>query len=76
MRRCFPLLLMLALAFLVPVAARAETTPTEAAAIAAANNDNTAYTLSPDKLAKAQALYRVRVALEFGGASGVSSFSS
>jgi Zn-dependent protease with chaperone function len=46
--------------------ARAETTPTEAAAIAAANNDHAAYTLTPDKLAKAQALYKVRVALDFG----------
>jgi Zn-dependent protease with chaperone function len=51
---------------LAPVAARAATTPTEAAAIAAANHDHTAYTLPPDKLAKAQALYRVRVALDFG----------
>jgi STE24 endopeptidase len=57
----------LALFALAPIAVRAETTPTEAAGIAAANNDHTAYTLAPDKLAKAQALYRVRVALEFGG---------
>ena len=46
--------------------AYAETTPTEAAAIAAANNDHTAYTLPPDKLAKAEALHRIRVALDFG----------
>jgi Zn-dependent protease with chaperone function len=64
-RRILPLLL--ALLTLAPISVSAETTPTEAAAIAAANNDHTAYTLSADKLAKAQALYRVRVALEFGG---------
>jgi STE24 endopeptidase len=58
--------LLLALVSLAPIAARAETTPTEAAAIAAANNDHTAYTLPPDKLAKAQALHRIRVALDFG----------
>jgi STE24 endopeptidase len=58
---------LLALLTLAPVVATAESTPTETAAIAAAKNDHTAYTLSPDKLAKAQALYRVRVALEFGG---------
>jgi len=65
LRNVLPLLL--ALAAFAQVGAKAETTPTEAAAIAAANNDHTAYSLSPDKLAKAQALYRVRVALEFGG---------
>jgi STE24 endopeptidase len=67
MRRCTLFLLLLSLTSLAPVATYAETTPTEAAAIASANNDHTAYTLSPDKLLKAQALYRVRVALEFGG---------
>ena len=65
MRR-FALFLLLTLVSLAPVAVHAETTPTEAAAIAAANNDHAAYSLPPDKLAKAQALYRVRVALEFG----------
>ncbi len=68
MRRYFTFLLLLILTSLAPVVTYAETTPTEAAAIAAANNDHTAYTLTPDKLAKAQALYRVRVALEFGDA--------
>jgi STE24 endopeptidase len=43
-------------------------TPTEAAAIAAANNDHTAYSLPPDKLAKAQALSRFRTFSHFGGA--------
>jgi Zn-dependent protease with chaperone function len=37
----------------LPPAASALATPTEATAIAAANNDHTAYTLPPDKLAKA-----------------------
>src|SRR5271170_7945804 len=60
-------MLVLTLVSLAPIAAHAETTPTEAAAIVAANNDLTAYALPPDKLAKAQALYRVRVALDFGG---------
>jgi STE24 endopeptidase len=65
--RLRPLLLLLALLPLVPAAVHAETTPTEAAAIAAAQNDHSAYTLPPDKLAKAEALYRVQVALGFGG---------
>ena len=59
--------LLLTLASLAPTIARSETTPTEATAIAAANNDHTAYTLSPDKLAKAEALYRVLA--ETGGAA-------
>ncbi len=62
---CF--VLFLTLVSLVPIATHAETTPTEAVAIAAANNDHSAYALPPDKLAKAQALYRLRVALDFGG---------
>ncbi len=66
MRRSTLLLLLLTLVSLAPISARAETTPTEAAAIAAANNDHTAYTLPPDKLAKAEALHRIRVALDFG----------
>ena len=53
------LVLLFTLVSLAPFAAHAETTPTEAAAIAAANNDHTAYTLPPDKLAKAQALHRI-----------------
>ncbi len=36
------------------------TTPTEAAALAAAEHDHTAYTLPPDKLAKAEALKHTR----------------
>ncbi len=66
MRLRAPGVLLLAVVSLTPFAARAETTPTEAAAIAAANNDHTAYTLPPDKLAKAEALHRIRVALDFG----------
>jgi STE24 endopeptidase len=66
MRRSTLLLLLLTLVSLAPFATYAETTPTEAAAIAAANNDHTAYTLPPDKLAKAEALHRIRVALDFG----------
>ncbi len=41
-------------------AAHAATTPTEAAALAAAHDDHTAYTLPPDKLAKAEALTTTR----------------
>jgi STE24 endopeptidase len=67
MRRRTLFFLLLTLNLLAPAGTYAETTPAEAAAIAAANNDHTAYTLTPDKLAKAEALYRVRVALEFGG---------
>jgi STE24 endopeptidase len=62
------LLLLVAMMPLAPRIAVAATTPTEAAAIASANNDHSAYILSPDKLVKAEALYRVRVAVEFGGA--------
>lgn len=47
-------------------AALASPTPTEAAAIAAANQDHTAYTLPPAKLAKSDALTKVRIALLFG----------
>jgi STE24 endopeptidase len=61
------LLVLLAFLLLAPIAARAETTPTEAAAISAAENDHSAYTLPPDKLAKAEALYQIRLVLEFGG---------
>jgi STE24 endopeptidase len=66
MPRC-TLLLLLVLVSLAAHHVHAQTTPTEAAAIAAANHDHTAYTLPPDKLIKAHALYRVRFALDFGG---------
>ncbi len=65
LRNLLPVLL--AFLLLAPIAARAETTPTEAAAISAAENDHSAYTLPPDKLAKAEALYQIRLVLEFGG---------
>jgi len=60
------LLVLLAMPIVVSSGARAATTPTEAAAIAAAEKDHTAYSLPPDKLAKAEALTRVRIALTFG----------
>ena len=41
--------------------------PTEAVAMAAAEHDHTAYTLPPDKLAKAETLERIRTVTEFGG---------
>jgi STE24 endopeptidase len=62
------LLLLFALLPLAIVPAHAETTPTEAAAIAAANNDHSAYTLPPDKLAKAESLSRFYTIAHFGGA--------
>ena len=62
------LLLLLALLPLTPVAAHAAPTPTEAAAIAAAESDHTAYTLPPDKLTKAQHLGTFRTVAHFGGA--------
>jgi len=62
------LLLLLTLLPLAPMAAHAATTPTEAAAIAAAENDHTAYTLPPDKLAKAEHLGTFRTVSHFGGA--------
>jgi Zn-dependent protease with chaperone function len=46
-------------ALLMAPAAHASTTPTEAKALAAAENDHTAYSLPPDKLAKAEALKRI-----------------
>jgi Zn-dependent protease with chaperone function len=60
------LVLLFTLVAFATVAAHAETTPTEAAAIAAANNDHSAYTLQPDKLAKSNAITRSRIALTFG----------
>ncbi len=62
------LLLLFAILALTPVAARASTTPTEAAAIAAADQDHSAYTLPPDKLAKARHLSIVGTLAHFGGA--------
>ena len=66
MRLTSLLSLLLALLSLAPLSLRAETTPTEAAAVAAANNDHLAYTLPPEKLAKADALTSVRIAMDFG----------
>jgi Zn-dependent protease with chaperone function len=66
MRQFAVLLVFLAL-FPLTVVANAESTPTEAAAIAAANSDHSAYTLPPDKLAKAEALSRIRITLQLGG---------
>ena len=43
------------------------TTPTEAAAIAAAHADHTAYTLPPEKMAKAVTLSHIRNLTHFGG---------
>ena len=48
--------------------AHAATTPAEAAALAAASQDHTAYTLPPATLAKAEALATTRHVLYFGGA--------
>jgi Zn-dependent protease with chaperone function len=53
---------------MAPCLAGAATTPTEAAAITTAESDHLTYALAPEKLVKAEALYRVRVAVEFGGA--------
>jgi Zn-dependent protease with chaperone function len=60
--------LLICLLLLNPSLGSASTTPTEAAAIAAAQNDHTAYTLPPDKLAKSEALYHINLLLNFGGA--------
>jgi STE24 endopeptidase len=62
MRLCVPLFLLLFL----PITGPAETTPTEAAAITAAKNDHSAYTLPPERLAQAEAIGRIRIALTFG----------
>jgi Zn-dependent protease with chaperone function len=62
------LLFLLVLLPLSSAAVYAAPTPTEAAAIAAAENDHTAYTLAPDPLIKAQHLYSVRTLTHFGGA--------
>jgi Zn-dependent protease with chaperone function len=67
MRRRTLLLLLLSLSTLLPLAAaHAAPTPTEAAAIAVADQDHTAYTLPPDKLAKAQHLETIGIVNHFG----------
>ena len=65
--RTLVLLLLSFVAMPLLPAAHASTTPTEAAALAAAENDHTAYTLPPDKLAKAERLERLRTIVTFGG---------
>ncbi len=57
---------LLTLASAAAPAAHAAATPTEAAALRAAERDHTAYTLPPHKLAKAEALARTRHILTFG----------
>ena len=62
------ILLLLLLGFTAALPAYAfSTTPTEAAAIAAARQDRTAYVLPPAKLAKAEALSRTENILHFTG---------
>ena len=69
MRLRSTLLLMLALVAGIALAASrlASTTPTEAQAERAAAQNPTAYTLPPEKMAKAVALERIRLTLEVGG---------
>ena len=62
------LLFLLCLLPCVAPALRAETTPTEAAALTAAQNDHVAYTLPPQALARAEALTTTRHIIYFGGA--------
>jgi Zn-dependent protease with chaperone function len=62
------LLLLTCLAPLAAPAAYAAPTPTEAAAIAAAEQNHTAYALPPDELAKAQHLHTIGVLTHFSGA--------
>ncbi len=62
------LLLLSFVALLLVSPASAATTPTEAAALGAAENDHSAYTLPPDKLAKAETLERIRNIITFVGA--------
>lgn len=50
-------------------AAYAAPTPTEAAAIAAAESDHTAYTLTPAQMTRATALYHHRVTMYFANAA-------
>lgn len=56
---------VVAMAGLAPSPAHAVATPTEAAAMAAANSDHTAYTLPPDKLAKSVGISRFYDSLYF-----------
>lgn len=62
------LVAVVALVWFAPAPAFAATTPTEAAAIAAAKADHTAYTLPPDKLAKAAEISRFYDTLYFARA--------
>jgi STE24 endopeptidase len=61
------LISLVALLALVPLGC-SRTTPTEAAAIAAARNDHTAYTLPPEKLVKARHIARFYDSMYFAGA--------
>ncbi len=59
--------ILLALAALLPLAGCARSTPAEAAALAAARSDRTAYTLPPDKLAKSARIWRFYNTMHFAG---------
>jgi len=59
------LMAVLGIFWLSPAPALASTTPTEAAALSAAHNDHTAYTLPPEKLAKSEAVHRFNVTMNF-----------
>jgi STE24 endopeptidase len=62
------LLLFVALVSLLPLSGcQKATTPTEAAALQAAETDTNAYTLSPDKMAKAVTLSHIRNTTHFAG---------
>ncbi len=61
------LTILLALVALLPLTGCGSTTPTEAAAIAAARSDRTAYTLPPDKLAKSAKIWRFYNTMHFAG---------
>jgi STE24 endopeptidase len=67
MRR-IAILLTLVASLVTSLPAWAGPTRTEAAAIAAARQDHTAYTLPPEKLVKAEALYHVNLVVDLGGA--------
>ena len=66
MRLLTLLLFLFALLPLTAIPAHAAPTPTEAAAIAAAAQDHTTYSLPPDKLAKAQHLEAISTFTHFG----------
>ncbi len=66
-RNFLPLILVLLALASASLVARAATTPTEAAAIAAARNDHSAYTIAPARLEKAEVLYRLRVVTGIAG---------